>query len=164
MISVLFAALVVAVGGVRRACILFGVSRAGHYRSSQPLLNVASRPRRRPVNALTDEQTAEVLEVLRSPEHCELAPAQVWARLLDAGVYLCSISTMYRVLRAVGETGERRRQRTHPAKKKPELLATKPCQVWSWDIERHEALSNRVVMKGHHRRSVAADRVKLRAV
>ena len=74
MISVLFAELVVVVG-VRRACILFGVSRAGHYRSCQPLLNVASRPRRRPANALTDEQAAEVLEVLRSPEHCELAPA-----------------------------------------------------------------------------------------
>ncbi|MFN0026338.1 MAG: transposase [Acidimicrobiales bacterium] len=56
------------------------------------------------------------------------------ARLLDDGVYLCSISTMYRLLAAAGENRERRRQRTHPAKKKPELLATRPNQVWSWDI------------------------------
>ena len=52
----------------------------------------------------------------------------------DSGIYLCSIATMYRVLRASGEVHERRRQRTHPAKKKPELLATRPLQVWSWDI------------------------------
>ena len=72
--------------------------------------------------------------MLRAPEHAELAPAQVWARLLDIGVFLCSITTMYRILRAVGEVGDRRQQRTHPAKKKPELLATRPNQVWSWDI------------------------------
>jgi putative transposase len=101
--------------------------------------------------------------VLRSPEFCDLAPAQVWARLLDDGVYLCSISTMYRLLTVAGENRERRRQRTHPAKKKPELIATAPNQVWSWDIERHEALLNRAVVKGHRHRSVAADRLKLRA-
>jgi putative transposase len=72
--------------------------------------------------------------VLRSEEHCDLAPAQVWARLLDDGRYLCSISTMYRLLAAAGENRERRRQRTHPAKKKPELCAHRPLEVWSWDI------------------------------
>ena len=72
--------------------------------------------------------------MLRSPQYCDLAPAQVWARLLDDGLYLCSISTMYRLLAVAGETRERRRQRTHPAKKKPELIATGPNQVWSWDI------------------------------
>jgi len=86
------------------------------------------------VNALSPEQTAQVLAVLRSNEFCESAPAQVWARLLDRGVYLCSIATMYRVLRVVGEVGDRRSQRTHPAKIKPELVATRPLQVWSWDI------------------------------
>jgi len=75
-----------------------------------------------------------VLAVLRSDEYCDLAPAQVWARLLDDGIYLCSISTMYRLLAVAGENRERRRQRTHPAKKKPELIATAPNQVWSWDI------------------------------
>ena len=133
MIAVLFAELVVLVG-VRRACTLLGVSRAGHYRALRPPVCGPSKPRPRPGNALTDEQTAVVLDVLRSPEHCESAPAQVWAGLLDAGVYLCSIATMYRILRAVGEVGERRRQRTHPASKRPELLATRPNQVWSWDI------------------------------
>lgn len=72
--------------------------------------------------------------MLRSPAYCDLAPPQVWARLIDDGIYLCSISTMYRLLRIAGENRERRRQRTHPAKKKPELIAERPCQVWSWDI------------------------------
>ena len=72
--------------------------------------------------------------MLRSAEFCDLAPAQVWARLLDDGIYLCSISTMYRLLAVAGENRERRRQRTHPAKKKPELIARRPNQVWSWDI------------------------------
>lgn len=129
----LFAELVVVVG-VRQAAAISGVSRSGHYRSKLAPLFGPRCPRRPPSNALTPEQTAEVLAVLRSAEFCESAPAQVWARLLDRGVYLCSIATMYRVLRAVGEVGDRRRQRTHPATKKPELLATSPLQVWSWDI------------------------------
>jgi putative transposase len=75
-----------------------------------------------------------VLSVLRCEEYCDLAPAQVWARLLDDGTYLCSISTMYRLLAIAGENRERRRQRTHPARKKPELISRRPNQVWSWDI------------------------------
>ncbi len=129
----LFVELAVVVG-VRRAANISGVSRAGHYRSMQPPRFGPRRPRRTPVNALSPEQTAKVLAVLRSEEFCESAPAQVWARLLDRGMYLCSIATMYRVLRVVGEVGDRRRQRTHPATKKPELLAERPLQVWSWDI------------------------------
>ena len=65
----------------------------------------------------------QLLEVLHEPRFCDLPPAQVWARLLDEGVYLASISTMYRLLRAHGESRDRRRQRTHPARVKPELLA-----------------------------------------
>jgi hypothetical protein len=75
-----------------------------------------------------------VLEVLRSPRFVDKAPAQVWAALLDEGRYLCSISTMYRLLRQAGEVRERRAQATHPAKVKPELVATAPDMVWSWDI------------------------------
>ena len=130
---VLFAELAVVVG-VRRAATIAGVSRSAHYRTVRPPLFGPRRPRRRPLNALSPEQTAEVLGVLRSPEFCESAPAQVWARLLDRGVYLCSIATMYRILRVVGEVGDRRRQRTHPASKKPELCARRPLEVWSWDI------------------------------
>jgi putative transposase len=91
-------------------------------------------PRPAPPNALTEQERQHVLAVLRSDEYCDLAPAQVWARLLDDGIYLCSISTMYRLLAIGGENRERRRQRTHPAKKKPELIATAPNAVWSWDI------------------------------
>jgi len=91
-------------------------------------------PRPAPVNALSEIERQHILSVLRSPQFCDLAPAQIWARLLDDGIYLCSISTMYRLLAAAGENRERRRQRTHPAKRKPELIACQPLQVWSWDI------------------------------
>ena len=72
--------------------------------------------------------------MLRAPAHGDLAVAQLWARELDEGRYYCSISTMYRILRATGEVNERRSQATHPAKVKPELVATKANMVWSWDI------------------------------
>jgi putative transposase len=76
----------------------------------------------------------QVLEVLHDPDHVDEAPATVYAKLLDDGSYLCSISTMYRLLAERGETSDRRRHATHPARVKPELLATRPNQVWSWDI------------------------------
>jgi putative transposase len=64
----------------------------------------------------------------------DAAPASVYATLLDEGSYLCSVATMYRLLRSVGETGDRRRHATHPPRVKPELVATAPNQCWSWDI------------------------------
>jgi putative transposase len=118
----------------REACKLTGTSRATRQRQSKPLRCGPPKPRRRPVNELTPAEQAEVLKVLRSEEFCDSSPTQTWAKLLDRGIYLCSVSTMYRLLRTAGECRERRRQSTHPARKKPELLATKPCQVWSWDI------------------------------
>ena len=72
--------------------------------------------------------------MLRGPRFVDLAPAEIYACLLDEGVYLCSIRTMYRILAEHGEVRERRRQLRHPAYQKPELLATGPNQVWSWDI------------------------------
>jgi putative transposase len=75
-----------------------------------------------------------VLEVLHEERCYDQAPASVWATLLDEGAYLCSVSTMYRLLRQRGETGDRRRHATHPPRVKPELVATKPHRVWSWDI------------------------------
>ena len=116
------------------ACRLVGRSRATLYRHRQDPKAGPPAPRPTPPNALSDEERAEVLAVLRAPQYCDLAVAQVWAMLLDDGRYLCSISTMYRILREVGEARERRRQRTHPAKKKPELIARRPNEVWSWDI------------------------------
>jgi putative transposase len=74
------------------------------------------------------------LEVLHAERFWDQAPAGVWATLLDEGVYLASVSTMYRLLRQRGETGDRRRHATHPARVKPELLATGPNQCWSWDL------------------------------
>ncbi len=118
----------------RRAGGLLGRPRATHYRHRRGPLLGPPAPRPAPANSLSEAERQQVLTVLRSPEFCDLAPAQVWARLLDDGTYLCSIATMYRLLAIAGENRERRRQRTHPAKKKPELMATAPNQVWSWDI------------------------------
>ena len=84
--------------------------------------------------ALAPAERTAILDVLHSGRFADLAPAEVWAILLDEGTYLGSVSTFYRVLREAGESRERRAQATHPAAVKPELLATGPNQVWSWDI------------------------------
>ena len=123
-----------AVTSTTRACALLGASRATIYRRRRPPAPRPATPRPEPANKLTEAERQQILAVLGSEEYCDLAPAQVWARLLDDGIYLCSISTMYRLLAVVGENRERRRQRTHPARKKPELIATAPNRVWSWDI------------------------------
>jgi putative transposase len=123
-----------AVTSTKQACSLLGASRATLYRRRRPSPCGPPASRPAPPNKLTEQERQRVLTVLRSAEYCDLAPAQVWARLLDDGVYLCSISTMYRLLAVAGENRERRRQRTHPAKKKPELIARRPNEVWSWDI------------------------------
>ncbi|MCM3885243.1 transposase family protein, partial [Frankia sp. R82] len=83
---------------------------------------------------MSDAERARVLAVLASPGYQDLAIPQVWARELDAGRYWCSLSTMYRIARAAGQTRERRAQATHPPRVRPELSATGPSQVWSWDI------------------------------
>jgi putative transposase len=84
--------------------------------------------------ALSEEERAAVLEQLHSERFVDASPAQVYATLLDEGTYLASERTMYRILAAAGESGERRDQLRHPAYAKPELLATGPNQLWSWDI------------------------------
>ena len=123
-----------AVTSTRHACELLGASRATRYRRCRPPVAGPPAPRPTPPNALNEAERQHVLAVLRSAEYCDLAPAQVWARLLDEGIYLCSISTMYRLLAVAGECRERRRQRSHPARKRPELVAIAPNRVWSWDI------------------------------
>ncbi len=119
---------------LKTACVLLGASRATIYRRRLGPVHGPPRPRPAPAHQLSDPERDEVLAVVRSPEFCDLAPAQIWARLLDDGRYMCSIRTMYRIMAAAGETGERRRQRTHPARQRPELVATRPNEVWSWDI------------------------------
>src|ERR1022692_5001871 len=93
---------------------------------------VVPRPPR--ARALSQEDRLAVRAVL-NPTLCQdCAPAAIQATLLDEGQYLCSTRTMYRVLEHDGATRERRDQLTHPAYQKPELLATAPNQLWSWDI------------------------------
>jgi putative transposase len=87
----------------KTACELLGASRATRYRRRRPPAAGPPLPRPAPVNRLSEAERQRVLSLLRSEEFCDLAPAQVWARLLDDGIYLCSISTMYRLLRAAGE-------------------------------------------------------------
>ena len=119
---------------VKTACALLGRPRGSHYRAQAPKPGRESRPRPAPPNALTDAERAQVLGVLTSDRFVDKSVAQAWATLLDEGTYLCSMATMHRILRAHGAAGERRAQATHPARTKPELMATKPGQVWSWDI------------------------------
>jgi transposase InsO family protein len=120
--------------GITAACRLTGRSRATHYRALKP--PTPRRPRAVPVqpSALTGQERGVVLELMNSPAYAELPPAQIWARELDEGRYHCSISTMYRILREHGQAGERRRQASHPARTVPELVATAPSQVFTWDI------------------------------
>ncbi len=120
--------------GTGPACRAAGKSKATHYRRHQPPKLGPPPPRGAPANALSDDEVQALLQVLRSERFCDLAPAQVWATLLDEDVYLGSISTMYRVLRAHGEIRERRAQASHPPRTRPELMATKPNMCWSWDI------------------------------
>ena len=136
MIDDAFGELVEAGVDVRRACKLVGRPRSTYYWRARPKsAGPAQRTARpTPANALSEPERDRVLALLRSPSFVDKSPAQVWARQLDDGIYLCSQSTMYRILRASGESRERRRQATHPAKVKPELVAHKPGEVYSWDI------------------------------
>jgi putative transposase len=122
--------------GTKAACAAVGEPRARYYRRHRqsPARVRPELPRKPQPRALSDEERRAVLDVLHHPDHVDEAPATVYAKLLDEGTYLASVSTMYRVLAANAEVRERRRQATHPAAKKPELVATAPNQCWSWDI------------------------------
>jgi putative transposase len=121
--------------GVRAGCAAVGEAQARWYRRHRqsPPPKREGAPAAQP-RALSEVERKELRRVLNSAEHVDEAPATVYAKLLDEGVYLASVPTMYRVLRDHGEVRERRRQATHPAAKKPELLAAMPNQVYSWDI------------------------------
>ncbi len=119
--------------GVAAACLALGVPKASFYRRRAPVLG-PSKPRPTPARALSPAEREQVLEVLHEPRFADLAPAEVHATLLDEGRHLCSLRTMHRVLAANAEVRERRNQRRHPPYAAPELLATGPNQVWSWDI------------------------------
>ncbi len=120
----------------RRACALIGRSRATRYRHARGPVHGPAPARAVPGNgqALSGAERAAVLALISTEAYADLSIGQIWARELDAGSYLCSASSMYRIARAAGQSRERRRQATHPAKVKPELLADGPSQVWTWDI------------------------------
>ena len=122
--------------GVKKACTLLGRVRSSYYGARRPVVAKELVPRASPPNALSDAERAAVLALLCQDDHVDSSVAQVYAETLDEGTYLCSQSTMLRILRANRATKDRRRQRTHPAKKRPELIATQPNEIWSWDISK----------------------------
>ena len=117
--------------GFAAACAAVGLPKATYYRRLKPTPPSVKRTSHR---ALGADERRGVLEVLTEPRFADLAPAEVYASLLDEGRYLCSERTMYRVLAENAAVRERRDQLRHPAYKAPELLATAPNQLWSWDI------------------------------
>ena len=125
--------------GTRAACDALGVPRGAYYRSCRPPSPRQRKPRPRPKRALPPEKRATVLEVLQSDRFVDVAPPEVYATLLDEGVRHCSVRSMYRYLAADGHVRERRDQLRHPNYAKPELLASGPNQVWSWDITKLRA-------------------------
>lgn len=126
--------------GISDACQALTVSRATFYRSQLPPPPARPLTRRRSGRALSETERAETLSVLHSEEFSDRAPAAVCATLLDRGRYLCSPRTMYRLLAEQDEVRERRSQLIHPHYQAPELLATVPNQVWSWDITKLRGL------------------------
>ncbi len=109
-----------------------GVSRATLYRSRGSA--GMERPSKPSSRALSPEEKQQVFDILHSERFVDKAPQEIYAVLLDEGRYLCSIRTMYRIMKENGEVRERRDQLAHPVYQKPELLATRPNEVWSWDI------------------------------
>jgi len=121
-----------------QACRATGVPRSTYYRHNR-ISPAPERPAPTPhteriqPRALSAAERARVRDLLNTT-YVDESPAAAWAKLLDAGEYYCSVSTMYRILREHGEVRERRRQASHPPRVKPELVATKPNSVWSWDV------------------------------
>ena len=121
--------------GTAPVCRALGVARASVYRRRRPPTRMPRRKRPTPARALTPSERQAVLDVLHSERFCDRSPDQVHATLLEEeSRYLCSSRTMYRILASNDEVRERRNQLRHPHYAKPELVASGPNQVWSWDI------------------------------
>lgn len=120
--------------GTRAACAALAIPRASHYRRSRGPSHGPRRPRPAPPRTLSGPERTAVLDELHAPRFVDASPAAVYATLLDEGTYLASERTMYRILAANAEVRERRDQLGHPAYAKPELLATGPRELFSWDI------------------------------
>lgn len=125
-----------------RACDAVGISRATLHRKRRPCAAVPNppssaateKPRRRSPRALDHDERQRVVDALHSPEFVDQTPREVYAKLLSMGIYLASVRTMYRVLAALGETADRRRGHEHRRHAIPQLEASAPNEVWTWDI------------------------------
>jgi len=116
-------------------CQALEVSRATLYRKTlSPVKQTSKKLSTNPIKTLSDEQRQTILNLLHSEKFVDKTPYEIYYSLLDEGKYHCSIRTMYRLLEIKGENRDRRRQRCHRDAVKPELIATAPNQVWSWDI------------------------------
>jgi putative transposase len=123
--------------GTRPACRALGAAPATIYRRRNPPERRPPMPRPAPPRALSEPERERVLEVLHSERFVDIAPEEVYATLLDEGTYLASARTMYRLLEAKhGGVRDRRDQLTHPGYAKPELLAERPNELWSWDVSK----------------------------
>lgn len=120
--------------GISAACAALGLSRAGYYRQQQAPVRATLRQGGQQPRSLVVMERQAVLDSLHSERFRDAAPAAVYATLLDEGTYLCSERPMYRLLAQAHELRERREQTRHPAYTRPELLARRPNEVWSWDI------------------------------
>lgn len=123
--------------GTNQACELLAYPRSSYYRQqrpSMPQVQVENSSQPPSPRALSAAEQEKVRQTLNSERFVDCSPRQVYGTLLDEAEYLCSVSTMYRILQANDEVRERRHQKRHPAYTKPELVATRPNQVWTWDI------------------------------
>jgi len=120
--------------GIEPTCAAIGLSRATYYRHKDGPRPRKTTTRSMPTQTLGAIERQAVLDLLHEDRFIDLSPTEIYAQMLEEGRYVCSIRTMYRILAANEELRERRRQRVHPPYAKPELIATAPNQVWSWDI------------------------------
>lgn len=120
--------------GVKPACDALDVPRSSYYRALSPEPSTQVFQKERHFRSLSTEEEEKVLEYLNSERFMDKTPMEVYAALLDEGIYLCSVSTMYRILHQHNQVKERRNQLRHPQYEKPELLAKSRNEVWSWDI------------------------------
>ncbi len=127
--------------GKRSSCTAFSIPRSSFYRFYSPTISIKKKRAESHISLNSDERHA-VLDALHSEKYQDKAPYQVYASLLDDGIYHCSIRTMYRLLeKEHGSVKERRRQVTRSHYEKPELLATAPNRVWSWDITKLKSVT-----------------------